>query len=161
MISVAVIYPIQEFGFFGGKAVLRKLFGEQIDDERSSRSTQQASGASGWKERKSTCSNPFCRTHGHRHQQQERADRVQSTHTNSGGGRYNSPVTNSYGVTDDLGVEGNEDGIPASPRKSRVPSDDESAAVASSSSVKLKPKRKQSNQIRYTEVGASMNICCD
>lgn len=147
-------YPIQELGFLGGKAVLRKQFGEQIDDPKKS-TQQQASGASAWKERKTTCNNPYCRTHGYRYQQ-ERVERVQSTHTNSNGSRYISRVTNAYGVTDDLGVEGSVAGIPMSTKKSRVPSDDESGAVSSPSNVKLKPKRKQSKQIRYTVFGTSV-----
>ncbi len=130
---------------------MRKQFGEQVDDE-GKKSTQQASGASGWKERRTTCNNPYCRLHGYRHQQ-ERADGVQSANTNRNGGHYRSQVTNAYGITDDLGVEGNEDGIPVSAKKSRVPSDDESAA--SSSKVKLKPKRKQ---IRYTVFDSSITI---
>ena len=151
-ICVTVTYPIQEFGFIGGKAVLRKKFGEQIDD-LGKKSSQPASGASGWKEKKTTCNNPFCRVHGYRYQQQ-RADGV---HTNSSGGHYKSQVTNAYGVTDDLGVEGNENGIPPmSTRKSRVPSDDESAAIPSSTNVKLKPKRKQSKQIRYTVLSTNI-----
>ena len=146
---------IQEFGFIGGKAVLRKQFGEQIDDDPKKSTQQQASGASGWRERKTTCNNPYCRTHGYRYPQ-ERVGGVQSTHTNSNAGRYQSRVTNAYGVTDDLGVEGNEDGIPMSTKKSRVPPDDEPGAGSSSSNVKLKPKRKQSKQIRYTLFGASV-----
>ena len=131
---------------------MRKQFGEQIGDE-GKKSTQQASGASSWKERKATCNNPYCPLHRYRHQQ-ERAEGVKSTHTNSNGGRYKSQVTNAYGVTDDLRVEGNENGIPESAKKSRVPSDDESASdVASSSKVKVKPKQKQS---RYAVFCASM-----
>lgn len=156
-ICVTIHYLIQEFGFLGGKAVLRKQFGEQIGDDPKKSTQQQASGASGWKEKKTTCNNPYCPIHGYRHQQ-ERVARVQSTHTNSNGGRYKSQVTNVYGVTDDLGVEGNEDGIPTSTKKSRVPSDDESGAVSSSSNVKLKPKRKQSKQIRYTLFGTSVQM---
>lgn len=130
---------------------MRKQFGEQFEDEPK-KSTQQASGASGWKERKTTCNNPYCHIHGYRHQQQERGDSLRGN-TNSKGGRYKSQVTNAYGVTDDLGVEGSEDGIPMSTKKSRVPSDDESGAVVTPSNVKLKPKRKPSKQIRYTIFG--------
>ena len=155
MVPLTIFHPTQEFGFIGGKAVLRKQFGEQIENEPR-KSTQQASGASGWKERKTTCNNPHCHIHGYRNQQQqERADRG---NTNSNGGRYKSRVTNAYGVTDDLGVEGNEDGIPMSTKKSRVPSDDEAGAASTSSNVKLKPKRKPSKQIRYTVFGASITM---
>lgn len=153
-VCVILYYTIQEFGFFGGKAILRKQFGEKIDDDPKKSTQRQASGASGWKEKKPTCNNPYCPVHGYRYQQ----ERVQSTHANSSGGRYKSQVTNAYGVTDDLGVEGNEDGIPMSTKKTRIPSDDESGAVSSSSNVKLKPKRKQSKQIRYTVFGTSVQL---
>ena len=157
---IPVLYRVilfQEFGFFGGKSVLRKQFGERIDDEP--RKSTQASGASGWKEKKITCNNPYCKVHG-RGYQQERMDKVQLSHTDSNGGRYKSRVTNAYGVTDDLGVDGNEDNGFISTKKSRVPSDDEAAAgvVSSTSNVKLKPKRKLPKQIRYTVFGARL---CD
>ena len=130
----------QELGFFGGKTVLKKQFGETIDDD----DAKQSSGASAWKEKKVICGNPYCKVHGHQRQLQ-RTQSAHMSHINSHEGRYKSHVSNAYGVTDNLDID---DDVPKASKKSKVPSDDEAGASTTTSKVVLKPRRQPSREKR-------------
>lgn len=138
--------PFKELGFFGGKTVLRKQFGEDVDDD--SKKSIKASGASAWNERKVTCRNPYCRVHGYG-RERERAKETQVSVTKSSGDQYKSRVSNAYGVTEDLIMDGDEGDVSVSVKKSKVPSNDVGGAGSSETRVKLKPRRQPSQQNRY------------
>ena len=132
----------QELGFFGGKTVLRKQFGEAVDDDEDSMKPAQASAASAWKDKKVICNNPYCKVHGYGRQLDKASDTQMSDMHNSGG-QYKSYVSNAYGVTDDLSMD-IDDSVPASISKSKVSTDD---AVDPIENV-LKPRRQSTNQHR-------------
>ena len=146
--------PFQELGFFGGKTVLRKQFGEIVDDD--SNKSIKASGASAWNERKVTCRNPYCRVHGYG-RERERAKETQVSVTESGGDQYKSRVSNAYGVTEDLIMDGDEDDVSIPVKKSKVLSKDVAGAGSSETRVMLKPRRQPSQQNRYMYICMSLS----
>ena len=137
------ILLFQELGFFGGKTVLRKQFGEAVDDD--SKKSTLASGASAWNERRVTCNNPNCRRHGYGHH----LERSKETHPESSGGQYKSRVSNAYGVTEDLVMDSDEENVSVPVKKSKVPSNGPTDASSSTNKVVLKPRRQPSQQYRY------------
>lgn len=138
--------PFQELGFFGGKTVLRKQFGQVVDD--GSKKSIKTSGASAWNERKVACRNPYCRVHGYGHQR-ERAKETQVSGTESSGDQYKSHVSNAYGVTEDLIMDGDEANMSVPIKKSKVLSEHAPGAVSTETRVMLKPRRQPSQQNRY------------
>lgn len=138
---------MKELGFFGGKEVLRKQFGEHVDTDDSKKAAE-ASGA--WKERKTTCKNPYCSVHGY----SRRLEQVSSTARNdSVGDRYQSRVSNAYGVTDDLAMDSDRESTPQPIKKSLVSS--VAGTADTSDSAMAKPRRRQ---LQLNRLGLYVNV---
>ena len=142
---------LKELGFFGGKTVLRKQFGEQVgmDDSKGS---AEASGAGAWKERKTTCNNPYCSVHGYLHYMERVNSSKQTSRSDSGGDRQKSRVSNAYGVTDDLTMDSDDDSMPRPVKKSVVTSEKAASVADADISAVVRPRRQPLQPNRYVLV---------